>query len=271
MANLNAELLIVVSMRQEFLSFQSAFGVLSMVVLNSVFHFITELPDKTLDRPGGGVSQGADSMAFNLIGEFLKHVDFSEISISVLDTGKNIDHPAGALTARRALSATFVFVELAESENTVDDINRVIHDDDGSSAEAGAFFLEGIEVHEDILANSAGEHGHRGASGNNGLQVVPAADDPTAMAVDEFPEGDAHFLLNSTGVINVPGDTEEFSSVVILSTEGREPVTASAHNSRANRNSFDVGDSRGAAPEPGIGREGRLKSGLSSLAFETLN
>jgi hypothetical protein len=78
------------------------------------------------------------------------------------------------------------------------------------------------------------------------------------MAIDEFPEGDTHFLFNGTGVIDVSGDTEEFSSVVIFSTEGREPVTASAHNCRADRNSFDVGDSRGAAPETGIGREGRL-------------
>lgn len=164
-----------------------------------------------------------------------------------------------------------MFVEFAESENRVDDIHRVIHDDDSSSTEARAFFLEGIEVHEDILANSTGEQRHRGASGNNGLQVVPAADDTTAMAIDEFPEGDTHFLFNGTGVIHVSGDTEEFSSVVIFSTERRKPVTASAHNSRADRNSFDVGDSCGAAPETGIGREGRLKSGLSSLAFETLN
>jgi len=43
-------------------------GVLRLVSVDTILDLATELSDKTLDRPGSGVAQGADSVSFDLVG-----------------------------------------------------------------------------------------------------------------------------------------------------------------------------------------------------------
>ena len=108
------------------------FWVLGLVAINAVLNLATELSNETLDGPGGGVSQRADSVTLNLVGELLKHVNLSEVGISELHALEHVHHPACALTARCALAATLVLVELGQAQNGVDHISLIVHHDDSS-------------------------------------------------------------------------------------------------------------------------------------------
>src|SRR3712207_7359658 len=52
-------------------------------------------------------------------------------------------------------------------------------------------------------------HGHRGAAGDHREEVVPAAADAAAMAVDQLAEGEAHGLLYVAGLVHVARHAEQ--------------------------------------------------------------
>ena len=64
-----------------------------------------EMADEALDRPGGGVAQSTDGVAFDLIRKLLQHVDFSKVSVSYFHALKHVNHPAGTLATWCALTA----------------------------------------------------------------------------------------------------------------------------------------------------------------------
>ena len=47
----------------------------SCVLRHAFLDHRAEMPDQTLDRPGRRVAERADSVAFDLLGDFLQHVD----------------------------------------------------------------------------------------------------------------------------------------------------------------------------------------------------
>jgi len=111
------------------------FGVLSFVSVNSILDFVSEGSYQTLNWPGSGVTQSANGMTLNLVRELLKHVDFGEVSVAKFHALEHVYHPSCSLSARRALSTTFVLVELGEAQNSIDDIGLVVHNDNGSRAQ----------------------------------------------------------------------------------------------------------------------------------------
>ena len=134
--------------------------VLRFVVVNTILHVSSEMPNESLHRPRGGVTQSTDSVTFNLIGQLLEHIDLSEVGISKFHALKHIDHPASTLAARGALTAGLVLVELGETQDSVDDVGLVVHHNDSSCSQAGLAILKIVEVHESILALPSGQHGN---------------------------------------------------------------------------------------------------------------
>lgn len=66
-------------------------------------------------------------------------------------------------------------------------------------------------------------------------------------------------------------DTEELGTGISLTAELVEPVGSTTDDGRCDGNGLDVGDSAGAAEETDSGREWRLQTWLSGLAFEGLD
>jgi len=97
------------------LAFIFEFRVLSFIRVDTVFNITSELADKPLNWPSSRITQCANSVAFNLLSQLLEHIDFSEVSVTDLEAFEDVDHPAGALTARSALTARLVRVEFSES------------------------------------------------------------------------------------------------------------------------------------------------------------
>jgi hypothetical protein len=82
------------------------------VVLNTGLELGTEVADQTLDGPGKGLTQSADGVALDLLGELLHHIDLTSAGLALLETVHDLLGPLGTLTARGALAARLVVVEL---------------------------------------------------------------------------------------------------------------------------------------------------------------
>ena len=244
---------------------------LLLVLLNASLKFRAEVTDKTLDRPGESLTQGTDSVTLNLLGEFLEHVDFALLGDTGFETLHHLHGPLAALTAGSALATTLVLVEGGETADGADDVGALVHDDYGGGSETGLRVFQGVEVHELVVADGFGDNGCRRSTGDNGLQVVPATADTTAVLVDQLAERDGHFLLDSARVVDVAGDTEQLGTCVSLATERREPAGTAAHDGRSHSDGFDVGDGTGATEGTDGGGEWRLQTRLAGLSFEGLD
>jgi len=116
-----------------------------------------------------------------------------------------------------------MLVEFSESENGVNYISLVIHDDDSSGSQTRSSIFEIIEVHDSLFALLFDQHGYRRAARNDGFEVIPTSKNTTTMSVDQLSEWNGHLLFNSDWVVDVTRNAEKLGSRVLWSTEGGEP------------------------------------------------
>ena len=95
----------------------------SMVFVNPVLNLVTVMPDQTLNRPRSSISQSADSMPFDLLSQLPQHINFGIVSLTDLHSLQSVSQPAGAFSARSALSTTLVLIEFTQSKDSFDDIS----------------------------------------------------------------------------------------------------------------------------------------------------
>ena len=99
----------------------------------------------------------ADSVTLNLLGELLEHVNLPLASLALLESAHDLLRPLAALSAGCALAATLVAVEVAETADGSDNIGALVHDDNGSSTETRLAVLEGVKVHQLVVADVLGQ------------------------------------------------------------------------------------------------------------------
>jgi hypothetical protein len=245
--------------------------VLQSIVLYPGLELRAEVPDETLQRPSKRLSERANSVALNLLGELLKHVDFALARLALVEAVHDLVGPLGALTAGRALAAGLVVVELGKAGDGADNVGRLVHDDDGGSSESGLCVLERVEVHQLVVADVLGQDRGRRTTGNDSEEVVPAALDTAAVTVNQLAERNRHLLLDGAGVVDMTGDGEKLGTGVALATEAGEPVASSSANGGSNSNGLDVGNGRRASEKTNSSGERGLETGLSGLALERLD
>src|SRR5204862_143447 len=73
------------------------------------------ITDQALDRPGGRIAEGADGVAFDLLGDVIEPVDVADGRVAFAEPLHRPPHPAGAFAARRALAAALMLVEIADT------------------------------------------------------------------------------------------------------------------------------------------------------------
>lgn len=244
---------------------------LALVFLDSGLQLGTEVPDETLDGPGEGLAQGADGVALDLLGEFLEHVDLALAGLALLHALHHLGGPLASLAAGGALAATLVLVELGQTGDGADDVGGLVHDDDGGGTQTGLGVLEGVEIHDLVVADGLGDDGSGGTTGDDGEEVVPAATHTTAVTVDQLTQGDGHLLLDRARVVDVTRNTEQLGTGVALGAERREPAGSATHDGRTDGNSLNIGDGAGAAEQTDGGGEGGLQARLAGLALDRLD
>lgn len=87
----------------------------SMIRVNPVLNFLSEMPYEPLHRPSSSVSQGANGVAFNLSGELIQHIDLCIVSPALLKPQHHLVHPRSAFSAGSALATGLVLVEFREA------------------------------------------------------------------------------------------------------------------------------------------------------------
>jgi hypothetical protein len=210
-------------------------------------------------------------VALNLLGELLKHVNLTLTGLTLLESLHHLLRPLATLSAGCALAATLVAVEVAETADGSDNIGALVHDDNSGRSETRLAVLEGIKVHQLVIADRLGENGSGRTTRDDSQKVVPSTSNTTTVLVNQLTHRNRHLLLNGTGVVDVTGDTEKLCALVTLTAKTSKPASSSAADSGGNGHSLDIGDSRRASEKTDSGRERRLKTRLSGLSLERLN
>ncbi len=76
----------------------------------------------------------------------------------------HVSEPAAALSAGRALPTGLVLVEVGQAGDGVHDVCALVHDHDSCRSQTALSLLEGIKVHEDVVADGLGQHRAGGAT-----------------------------------------------------------------------------------------------------------
>src|SRR6185437_7834633 len=237
---------------------------------NPFFDLVTEVRDQSLDRPSRGVAQRADGVTLDLLGDLQQHVDLALMGAALGHAGQHPPHPAGSFAAWRALAAALMLVAIGDAGDRPDQVGRLVHHDDSRGAKAGAQLAQAVEIHRRIDDLLGRHHAHRRAARNDRLEIVPAAADAAAMAIDQFAERNPHRLFDVAGTFDMAGDAEQLGADIVRPADPGKPGCTAPQNIGRNRNRLDIVDRGRAAVQADIGRKWRLQPRLALLAFETL-
>src|SRR5262245_44551000 len=238
------------------------------IVVDALLDLVAEVAQQALYGPGGAIAEGADGVALDLGRDFHQHVDLALVRAAFRHAGEHAPHPAHALPAGRALAAALVLVEVRDAGHGADDVGRLVHDDHRRGAERGFVLAAAVEIHEQVLAFMRRDERHRRAAGNDGEQVVAAAEHAAGMLVQELVQRDAHRFLDRARLVHVAGNAEQLRAGVVGPPDAGEPGRAPAQDIGHHRDRLDVVDRGRAAVEADIGGERRFQAGLTLLAFE---
>src|SRR5215470_19402028 len=106
------------------------------VFIDATFDLVAEVAEQPLHRPGGAVTEGADRVPFDLLGDLHQHVDLALVGAAFGHAGQHAPHPSHALPARRTLAAALVFVKIRDAGHGAHDIGGFVHHDHGGGAES---------------------------------------------------------------------------------------------------------------------------------------
>eukprot|EP00850_Spirogloea_muscicola_P024277 SM000555S17871 [mRNA] locus=s555:433:3088:- [translate_table: standard] len=154
--------------------------------LDALLQLWPEVADETLDGPCSCIPKRTNGVTLYLFGDLLQHVNLLEARVTGLHALQDLPHPGRALTAGRALAAALVLVKVGQARDRVHHVGALVHDDDGGSAQARLHGLEGVKVHEHVVADGLGQQRHGRAAGDDGEQVVPAAAHSAGVALNEL-------------------------------------------------------------------------------------
>ena len=114
---------------------------------------------RSKERGGGKWVLTANGMAFDLLGEFLQHVDFAFARLAPFESLHDLLRPLAAFATWRALPATLVLVEARQAGNRAHDVGAFVHHYYRRRAKPRLTVLEGVEVHQLRVASAFGENG----------------------------------------------------------------------------------------------------------------
>ena len=80
-----------------------------------------------------------------------------------------------------------------------------------------------------------GDHGRAAAAGDDGLEVVPAADDAAGVALDQLLQRDRHLLLDRARRVHVARNVEQLRARVALPAEADKPIATPTANRLPNK------------------------------------
>src|SRR5207248_6908038 len=68
----------------------------TLIARNTAFQLRPEMPDQSLDRPGGSIAKGANGVPFDFLAHLLQEVDFGADGVTDYQAIHHTSHPAAA-------------------------------------------------------------------------------------------------------------------------------------------------------------------------------
>ena len=99
---------------------------------------VAELRDVARDDDRRGVAERAEALAQDPVADVEEQVELALRGAALLDPSEDVDLPADALAARRALAAGLLLVELREAQAELHHAAAVVDDDEGRRRRTGS-------------------------------------------------------------------------------------------------------------------------------------
>ena len=238
-------------------------------VLEVLAELVAELRHAARDRHRGRVAEHAEALADDPVADVERQLEVALGRGSLLDRAHQLDEPARADAARRALAARLVHVELRDPQRELDDARPLVDHRHDARADEVALLAErvGVERRVEVVRR---HHRERRAAHHHGLERV-AVRDAAADVVDQVPHRDPVRRLVHAGPLDVAREAEEArAGRVGRRADLRVLLRADGEDRRDRRDRLDVVDQRRRRVDAGDGRERRLRARLPALPFERL-
>ena len=169
---------------------------------------VPELVEIAHDRDRVGVAERAEAFAVDALGHGDEEVHVGLRAAAVLDLLQDLGQPARPDSARGALPAGLVLVELRHPHGELHHAAAVVDRDHGSRADRRPGADERVEVERHAPRLGGGEDDRRGAAWDDRLELA-AAGDAAADVVDELPQREAVRELVVAAVDDVAREGED--------------------------------------------------------------
>ena len=156
---------------------------------DALLHHRAEMPDQSLDRPGRGVAQRADRVAFDLARDLLQGVDLRPARRGLRPCGSSRASSSRCLPGTACTGRSSRACRIAMSRA----IARMMSVDLSMTMTAAVprpllHVAQAVEIHQHGVADRLRNDRDRCAAGNHRQQIVPPAAHAAGMLVDQFPQ-----------------------------------------------------------------------------------
>src|SRR5215471_1398105 len=112
----------------------------ALLVMDVMLEFAPEVLDEAFHGERRRIAERADRPALDVVRDGIQKIEILEASLAILDALHHAIQPARALTARRALPARLLEVEIREPHQALHHAARVVDDDHRARAQHRAGF-----------------------------------------------------------------------------------------------------------------------------------
>src|SRR3546814_13370565 len=96
-------------------------------MLDVVCEFVAEVLDETAYRHGGGVAQGANGAAHDVVSDRVQDVQVFWTALAIFNARQHAVKPARAFAAVRALAAAFLEIEIGQTQQGFNHAAGFVH------------------------------------------------------------------------------------------------------------------------------------------------
>src|SRR5258708_5365785 len=147
-------------------------------------------------RNRGRIAQWTERPTQHVLGQVLNVVDVLLQSAAIMEASESFLEPVSTFTAGNAPAATFVLVELHDSQGKFDHASLVVNHHNTAGAQELSALAEGIEVHVHLVGFFRCEDERGRAARNNGFELASIGNSGTDFVDHLFQRISQRQLIN---------------------------------------------------------------------------
>src|SRR5579872_4215503 len=194
------------------------------VFAEMTFEALHDGAKKRFDR----ISERTQVESGDLVRDVDQHLDVARHAFAFQDALEHEFQPVAAFTARRALTARFMREETHERKRSLDEIGRIVEDDDGARAEHRAVLGHVLVIvrHVEMLFEETG----RAAAARLHRQEFASVAQTAGAIVDQLTQRRSERNFVIARLLHVAADGDDLVPLRFLGADARKPLRAVAQN-----------------------------------------